>query len=67
MFSNNDAQLSGQLTGIVVIFAWTFVASFITWVILKSVIGIRVSEESEFEGVDVSECGIEAYPEFTNN
>ena len=67
-FSSNDAAtLTGQLTGIVVIFAWTFIASFITWIVIKSVIGIRVSEEAEFEGVDVSECGIEAYPEFTNN
>jgi len=67
-FSGNDsATLAGQLTGIAVIFAWTFVTSFIAWYILKMVIGIRVSEEAEFEGVDVSECGIEAYPEFTNN
>jgi Amt family ammonium transporter len=67
-FSGNDsATLGGQLTGIAVIFAWTFVTSFITWYILKMVVGIRVSEEAEFEGVDVLECGIEAYPEFTNN
>jgi Amt family ammonium transporter len=49
-----------------VIFAWTFVASLIVWGILKVVMGIRVTEEEEYEGVDLSECGMEAYPEFTN-
>ncbi|MGD2056930.1 MAG: ammonium transporter, partial [Gammaproteobacteria bacterium] len=62
--SNPDATLKAQLIGLVTIFAWTFVASLITWFILKLVIGIRVSEEEEFEGVDLGECGMEAYPEF---
>jgi len=64
-FSNPDATLVAQLIGLVTIFVWTFVASLIVWGILKAVIGIRVSEEEEFNGVDVSECGLEAYPEFT--
>ncbi len=46
------------------IFLWTFVASLIVWLIIKAVMGIRVSEEEEYEGVDLSECGLEAYPEF---
>lgn len=62
---NEDATLMGQLTGIVVIFAWTFVTSMIAWFIIKSVIGIRVTEQAETDGVDVSECGLAAYPEFT--
>jgi Amt family ammonium transporter len=62
---NEDATLMGQLTGIVVIFAWTFVTSMIAWFIIKSVIGIRVTEQAEADGVDVSECGLVAYPEFT--
>ncbi len=62
---NEDATLMGQLTGIVVIFAWTFVTSMIAWFIIKSVIGIRVTEQEEVDGVDASECGLEAYPEFT--
>jgi len=45
--------------------AFEFAASFITWFVLKMVIGIRVSEEEEYEGVDIAECGMEAYPEFT--
>jgi Amt family ammonium transporter len=62
--SNPDATLKAQLIGLVTIFAWTFVTSLITWGILKLVIGIRVSEEEEYEGVDLGECGMEAYPEF---
>ena len=56
-----------QLLGIAVIFGWTFVVSFILWFILKLTVGIRVSEEEEHEGVDFSECGLEAYPEFTGS
>lgn len=63
--SNAEATFSAQLLGIVSIFGWVFVASLIVWGILKAVIGIRVTEEEEYEGVDISECGLEAYPEFT--
>ncbi|MDH5230277.1 MAG: ammonium transporter [Gammaproteobacteria bacterium] len=63
--SNADATLGAQLIGLVTILAWTFIASLVVWFILKAVIGIRVTEEEEYNGVDVSECGIEAYPEFT--
>ena len=62
--SNGDATLGAQLTGAGVIFGWVFVASFVTWLIIKVVMGIRVSAEEEYEGVDVGECGLEAYPEF---
>lgn len=53
-----------QIAGAATIFAWVFVASFIVWVIIKAVIGIRISEEDEYEGADIAECGMEAYPEF---
>ena len=66
-FSNADATISAQLTGLVTIFAWTFIVSIIVWYILKMIIGIRVSEEEEYNGVDLSECGMEAYPEFTGS
>ncbi len=64
-FTNPDASLAAQLLGIVTIFAWTFIAALVVWAIIKAVIGLRVSEEEEFEGVDLAECGMEAYPEFT--
>ena len=62
--SNGEATLGAQLYGTIVIFAWTFIMALIFWGILKMVIGIRVSEEAEEMGVDVAECGMEAYPEF---
>jgi len=55
----------GQLAGGAIIFTWVFGASLIVWLIIKVIIGLRVSEEDEFQGVDIAECGMEAYPEFT--
>lgn len=62
--NNGDASFGAQLIGIVGIFAWVFLASLVVWLILKAIMGIRVSEEDEYEGVDIAECGLEAYPEF---
>lgn len=64
VFNNGDATIFGQLIGIVGIFGWTFLASLVVWGLLKVAIGIRVSEEEEILGVDIIECGVEAYPEF---
>lgn len=63
--TNADASFGAQLLGLVSIFLWVFFASLIVWGIIKAVMGLRVSEEEEYEGVDVVECGLEAYPEFT--
>ena len=65
--TNGDATFVGQLVGALTIFIWVFGASFVTWFIIKMVMGIRVSEEEEYEGVDIGECGLEAYPEFTKS
>ncbi len=65
--TNGDANFQAQLIGIGVIFAWTFFASVFVWALLKGIMGIRVSEEEEYNGVDVAECGLEAYPEFTSS
>jgi Amt family ammonium transporter len=62
--SNGDASLGAQLLGIVVIALWTALASGALWFVLRATMGIRVGEEEEYEGVDLSECGMEAYPEF---
>lgn len=64
---DGGSSFSGQLIGAVTIFVWVFVASLVVWGVLKAVMGIRVSEEEEYEGVDLSECGMEAYPEFTKS
>ena len=66
-FTNPDGSLFAQLTGIVVIFGWVFGTSLVTWLIIKTVMGIRVSEEEELTGCDISECGLDAYPEFTKD
>ena len=66
LITNGDATFSGQIVGVVSIFAWAFLASLVVWLILKAVMGIRVSEQEEYEGVDLSECGLEAYPEFAS-
>jgi len=64
LLSDPDASFMGQLVGAATIFIWVFGTSLIVWGILKAVMGIRVSEQEEYEGVDMSECGMEAYPEF---
>lgn len=64
--TKESATLVGQLAGAATIFVWVFVASFIVWFALKMTVGIRVTEQEEYEGVDRSECGVEAYPEFVS-
>ncbi|GLS27086.1 ammonium transporter [Marinibactrum halimedae] len=65
LLSDSDATFVGQVVGMLTIFVWVFATSFVVWLALKAIMGIRVSEEEEFDGVDISECGMEAYPEFT--
>ena len=62
--TNDGASFSGQIIGALTIFGWVFVASLVTFSVIKLVMGLRVSEEEEYEGSDLSECGMEAYPEF---
>ncbi|AWT48228.1 ammonium transporter [Psychrobacter sp. YP14] len=64
--TNDSATFLGQLGGAAVIFGWVFVCSLIVWSVLKAVVGLRISEEEEYEGADIAECGQEAYPEFVN-
>ena len=64
VFNNEGSSIGAQLLGIFAIFAWVFVTSLGVWYVLSKVMGIRVSEEEEYEGVDIGECGVEAYPEF---
>lgn len=64
--TNDGASFGGQFVGLLTILAWVFVTSYIVWMVIKMIMGVRVSEEDEYEGVDIAECGMEAYPEFTN-
>ena len=65
VFYNGDASLGTQIQGIIAYGVFTFVASLVVWFILKAIMGIRVSEEDEINGLDMSELGMEAYPEFS--
>jgi len=64
--TNSSASFLGQLVGAGTIFVWVFGTSLLLWLGLKSAMGIRVSDEEEEDGVDLSECGLEAYPEFVS-
>jgi Amt family ammonium transporter len=63
--TNASASFGAQIIGALAIFLWCFIASLIVWLIIKAAMGVRVSEEEEYEGVDLAECGLEAYPEFS--
>ena len=65
VFYNSDASIVTQVTGIIAYGVFTFVVSLVLWIILKGVMGIRVSEEAELAGLDTSELGMEAYPDFS--
>ncbi|WP_193185162.1 ammonium transporter [Nisaea sediminum] len=64
VLSNGDASFATQIIGIVSIGAFVLITSAIVWIVLKLTIGLRASEEEEALGLDRSECGLEAYPEF---
>ena len=51
--------------GVLTIFVWVFAASLLVFFVIKKTIGLRVSGQEEYEGVDFAECGLEAYPEFS--
>ena len=64
--TNDGATFMGQIIGAATIFVWVFGVSFVVWFIIKTIMGMRVTDEEEDRGVDITECGMEAYPEFTN-
>jgi Amt family ammonium transporter len=63
--TNPEVSFGGQLIGAATIFVWVFATSMALWLVLKAVMGVRISAEEEYEGSDIAECGLEAYPEFT--
>ena len=66
VFYNGEASIVTQITGILAYGVFTFVASLVLWLVLKAVMGLRVSAEAEIAGLDMSELGMEAYPAFSN-
>ena len=63
-FGGGFGPLGIQLLGVVVIGAFSFLASGLVWLVLKKTIGIRVSPEEEVQGLDIGEHGNVAYPDF---
>ncbi len=63
--TNGETSFVTQFIGVAAYGAFTLVASFIVWLILKVIVGMRVSEEEEMIGLDRAEVGVEAYPEFS--
>lgn len=66
-YTHSSATLINQLLGAGVIFAWVFAASIVVWWLLKVTLGLRVSEQDEYLGGDIADCGVEAYPEFVSS
>jgi Amt family ammonium transporter len=66
-FGGGTGLLTSQIIGIVAVGAFTFLAAFIVWHVIKFTLGIRVSEKEEAEGLDIGEHGMEAYPDFSKS
>ena len=66
-FTNSAASFSVKLTSIIIVGAFVTVSSAVVWLVLKAMFGLRVSEEAEITGLDRSELGMEAYPEFSGS
>jgi len=64
VLTNGDASLVTQVISILVVAAFTIIASAVVWLVLKAVMGLRVDAEAEQKGLDIAELGMEAYPEF---
>jgi Amt family ammonium transporter len=62
-----DASLGTQLLGIFAYGAFTFVISLVLWLVIKGTMGLRVDQETEINGLDMAEMGMEAYPEFSKS
>ncbi|MCC6543128.1 MAG: ammonium transporter [Nitrospirae bacterium] len=66
-YGGGTAQLFSQIKGVAAVGVYVVVLSVICWAVIKAVIGLRVSEEEEFEGLDMGEHGIQAYPDFVSS
>ena len=67
VITNGDASLGTQIYGIIVIGVFSFLASLAIFYIISITLGLRCSEEEETKGLDVSELGMDAYPDFSRS
>ena len=70
IFANDGGLVGGsaelivpQIVSIVAVVIWSLVTGFALFYLLKFTMGVRVSEAEELEGLDISEHGIQTYPE----
>ena len=63
-YGGGFSSFANQLVGVVAVGSFVFVLSWVIWVIINATMGIRVSREEELIGLDISEHGIEGYPDF---
>ena len=63
-WTNPDASLGVQFIGVVSYGLFALIASFVVWLLIKTVIGIRATKEDEEYGLDMSELGTVSYPDF---
>ncbi|WP_113907729.1 ammonium transporter [Aliidiomarina celeris] len=66
-WTSADANILSQLLGAAAIFSWVFTASLVLWLFLKVTLGIRINASEERIGSDLTDCGVEAYPEFVSS
>jgi Amt family ammonium transporter len=66
-YGGGFTQLGLQVVGVVAVFVWTCVTAFILFWIVKKTMGLRVSREDEIKGLDLTEHGAEAYPDFVTS
>ncbi|MFN3953976.1 MAG: ammonium transporter [Pararhodobacter sp.] len=65
VLTNSEASLGAQLYGIIVTAVFVIAASAVVWLVIKATMGLRVEAEAEVTGLDKTELGMEAYPDFT--
>jgi Amt family ammonium transporter len=63
-FGGGFGQLWTQFVGVAAAGAYTFGISLAAWLIIKALMGVRVTPEEEIEGLDMGEHGNSAYPDF---
>ena len=67
LYGGGMSLLTTQLIGVAAVFFWAFGLGFVLFKTIDLVIGLRVSEKDEIEGLDFSEHGTESYPDFVAN
>ncbi len=67
VLTNDSASLVTQLVSIITVGAFVSITSVVVWLLLKFTVGLRVASETEINGLDMTELGMDAYPEFASN